>query len=76
MSVSPIKKKRGVYIEAKPLRVKDAGFFEDFDAAYRALCAVLFNFAKSGHPVGSISASRIMAGLLFERMDYDFFNED
>ncbi len=73
---SPIKRKRGVYIEAAPKPVKGAAFFEDLDAAYRALCAILFNFASSGHPGGSVSASRIMAGLMFERMNYDFADPD
>ena len=44
---------------------------ERFDVYYRALCAVLFNFAQSGHPGGSISSGHIVAGLLFDGMDYD-----
>jgi transketolase len=44
---------------------------ERFDAFYRALCSVLFNFAQSGHPGGSISSGHIVAGLLFDGMDYD-----
>jgi transketolase len=42
-----------------------------YDTVYRALCAVLFNFAQSGHPGGSVSSGRIVAGLLFDGMDYD-----
>ena len=38
---------------------------------YRALCAVLFNFAQSGHPGGSVSSGHIVTGLLFDGMDYD-----
>ena len=44
---------------------------ERFDEFYRALCSVLFNFAQSGHPGGSISSGHIVAGLLFDGMDYD-----
>lgn len=48
---------------------------EDIDLIYRTLTAVLYNFATtSGHPGGSISSGRIVQGLLFTAMDYDFFN--
>ena len=40
------------------------------DLAYRSLCAILFNFAQSGHPGGSVSSGRIVEGLLFDCMDY------
>ncbi|MGB5657272.1 MAG: hypothetical protein WBN35_11760, partial [Acidimicrobiia bacterium] len=49
----------------------DVAALERFDVYYRALCAVLFNFAQSGHPGGSISSGHIVAGLLFDGMDYD-----
>ncbi|MBF0207364.1 MAG: hypothetical protein HQK53_10795 [Oligoflexia bacterium] len=43
-----------------------------YNLAYRALCGILFNFVpKSGHPGGSISSGHIIAGLLFNTMDYD-----
>ena len=46
---------------------------EDFDIIYRALCAILYNFVPtSGHPGGSISSGRIVEGLLFRTMTYDF----
>jgi transketolase len=45
--------------------------FETFDLLYRTLTAILFNFAQSGHPGGSVSAGRIMTGVLFDAMDYD-----
>src|SRR5579859_3668619 len=46
--------------------------FEQFDAVYRTLCAMLYNYAPlSGHPGGSISSGRIVASLLFGAMDYD-----
>jgi transketolase len=48
---------------------------EDIDVIYRALVAVLYNFAPlSGHPGGSISSGRIAQGLVFSSMDYDFFD--
>lgn len=47
---------------------------ERFDVVYRALCAVMFNFAQSGHPGGSVSSGHIVAGLLFDGLDYDIGN--
>lgn len=50
---------------------------ESLDAAYRALCAVLYNYVPgSGHPGGSISSGRFVQGLLFQSMDYDLGNPD
>jgi transketolase len=49
--------------------------YEDIDVIYRALVAVLYNFAPlSGHPGGSVSSGRIAQGLVFSSMDYDFFD--
>ncbi|OFV85659.1 MAG: hypothetical protein A2V74_01745 [Acidobacteria bacterium RBG_16_70_10] len=46
--------------------------FEAFDLFYRSLCALLYNYVpQSGHPGGSISSGRIVAGVLFDAMDYD-----
>jgi len=46
--------------------------FEDLDLLYRSLCAILYNYVPmSGHPGGSISSGRMVAGLLFGTMDYD-----
>lgn len=45
--------------------------FEAYDLFYRSLVAILFNFAQSGHPGGSISSGRIVAGVLFDSLDYD-----
>lgn len=55
------------------LGVSDAeiAHLEAYDLVYRSLVAILFNFAQSGHPGGSISAGRIKTGLLFHTMDYD-----
>ncbi|MCK4237063.1 MAG: hypothetical protein KAX38_08070, partial [Candidatus Krumholzibacteria bacterium] len=45
--------------------------YEDYDLIYRTLCGILYNYVpKSGHPGGSISSGRIIAGLLFSSMDY------
>jgi transketolase len=42
-----------------------------FDLVYRSLCSVLFNYAQSGHPGGSVSSGRFVAAALFGGMDYD-----
>ncbi len=49
----------------------DLAAMERFNTIYRALCAVLFNFAQSGHPGGSVSSGHIVTGLLLDGMDYD-----
>jgi len=50
----------------------DREALEWLDALYRATCAILFNYVPtSGHPGGSISSGRIVAGLLFDGLDYD-----
>lgn len=47
------------------------------DIIYRALCAMLYNYAPlSGHPGGSISSGRIAASLAYKVMDYDFKDPD
>ncbi|HEX9654190.1 MAG TPA: hypothetical protein VGA99_10805 [bacterium] len=51
--------------------------FEALDLAYRTLCAILFNFVPtSGHPGGSISSGRIVEGLIYRHLDYDFARPD
>jgi transketolase len=51
--------------------------FERLDLFYRALCATLYNYVPtSGHPGGSISSGRIVAGLLFDALDYDLSRPD
>jgi transketolase len=46
--------------------------FEAFDLIYRSLCALLFNYVPtSGHPGGSISSGRFVAGIVFDATDYD-----
>ncbi len=47
--------------------------FEALDLVYRTLCAILYNYVPtSGHPGGSISSGRIVEGLIYENLDYDF----
>jgi transketolase len=51
--------------------------FERLDLIYRTLCAILFNFVPtSGHPGGSISSGRIVEGLIYQTLDYDFTQPD
>ncbi len=72
--------RRGTYVdvadEAKvgkpPVSVRQVKLLEDFDLIYRTMCTLLFNYVPaSGHPGGSISAGRFLAGLLFDSLDYD-----
>ncbi len=57
------------------LAAEDLRAFEVLDSAYRALCAMLYNYApQSGHPGGSISSGRFVAALLFDAMRYDLGN--
>jgi len=52
---------------------EDLSFYESLDTAYRALCAMLYNYAPlSGHPGGSISSGRIAQAIIFDSLDYDF----
>ncbi len=69
--------RRGIYVEVRSQadnfsRSDDVlARFCDLDLIYRTLCGILYNFAPtSGHPGGSISSGRIVAGLLFHTMDY------
>lgn len=56
----------------EPLTPRELAAFETLDAAYRSLCAMLYNYAPmSGHPGGSISSGRFVAALLFDAMAYD-----
>lgn len=76
--------RRGIYVDIKeemppegPLTAAELGRFEAFDLLYRALCVILFNYVPtSGHPGGSISSGRAVAGLLFDAMDYDLSDPD
>jgi len=74
--------RRGVWIDltgqpSTSLDIDDGRAFETLDYAYRALCAMLYNYAPlSGHPGGSISSGRFVATLLFDAMSYDFARPD
>lgn len=77
--------RRGTYIDiseemktaGKPLPADEAQHFETFDLIYRSLCALLYNYVPtSGHPGGSISSGRFIAGIVFDSMDYDVSNPD
>lgn len=72
--------RRGVFVdvgalppaEREPLSRRQLEAFEAMDLVYRAACAILYNYVPmSGHPGGSISSGRFVAGLLFDAMDYD-----
>jgi transketolase len=54
-----------------PLPEDEAASLDFLDLCYRTLCSVMFNHASSGHPGGSISSGRFVAGLLYNQMDYD-----
>ena len=55
-----------------PVSAKQIQLLDEFDLIYRTLCTLLFNYVPaSGHPGGSISAGRFMAGLILGCTDYD-----
>jgi transketolase len=66
--------------EVKPLGTRmpaaeEIAHFETLDRVYRALCAVLYNYVpQSGHPGGSISSGRFVAGILYDAVDLDLSN--
>lgn len=60
-----------------PLTTEQIQALEDYDLIYRTLCAILYNFVPtSGHPGGSISSGRYVAGLLFRALRYTFSDPD
>jgi transketolase len=60
-----------------PLPPEDLARLEDIDSAYRALCALLFNYVPtSGHPGGSVSSGRFVQAILFGALDYDVGDPD
>jgi transketolase len=77
--------RRGTFVDVttlsapvqEPLSSEQIEAFEALDLLYRALCAILYNYVPmSGHPGGSISSGRFVAGLLFDGMDYDVSRPD
>jgi transketolase len=62
---------------APPLSAEELARFEAVDLFYRSLCALLYNYVPtSGHPGGSISSGRFVAGILFDAADYDLSKPD
>ncbi len=60
-----------------PLAPAEVAHLESLDLLYRSLCALLYNYVPtSGHPGGSISSGRLLAGLLFDTLEYDFARPD
>jgi transketolase len=60
-----------------PLTADELARFETVDLFYRSLCALLYNYVPmSGHPGGSISSGRFVAGILFDAMDYELAQPD
>jgi len=75
--------RRGLYIDIsserteKQLPAEELKHFEQLDLMYRSLCAMLYNYVPmSGHPGGSISSGRFVAGIVFDSLDYDVANPD
>jgi len=73
-------KRRAVYTDiveaqeagAGSLSPEELAHFETLDLVYRSLCSLLYNYVPtSGHPGGSISSGRFVAGILFDALDYD-----
>ncbi len=66
-----------VRAEGAPLAQAEFEQFETVDLLYRSLCVLMYNYVPtSGHPGGSISSGRIVAGILFDALDYDISNPD
>jgi len=73
--------RRAIWIEqdraAPALPAAEAEALAALDELYRSLCAMLYNYVPmSGHPGGSISSGRLVAGLLFGALDHDLSRPD
>jgi len=77
--------RRAVYLDISdeiaagyvPLSSDELEAFERYDLTYRTLCAILYNYAPtSGHPGGSISSGRFVAGIIYDALDYDVSDPD
>lgn len=71
--------RRGIYLEiddvyahTQPVQDDALAALNKFDLWYRTLCSILFNFASSGHPGGSVSSGHMVASAIIETMDYNF----
>jgi len=82
---APVMSRRAIYVPATetvpqgdgPLAKDELAAFETFDMLYRSLCALLYNYVPtSGHPGGSISSGRCVAGIVFDGLDYDLAAPD
>lgn len=72
-----LRPRKTAYLTPKPVPVDSLELWEAMDAAYRALCAIIFNYVPgSGHPGGSISSGRIVFSLLYKNLRYDFSRPD
>lgn len=69
--------RRGYYSDVSeetfaPVSSPEREQWEEFDGYYRAVCAMLYNYAPtSGHPGGSISAGRFSQAIAFDSAVYD-----
>ena len=71
-TVHALRPRRGRRLRAEAAPEAAPAFYEGAELAYRALCALLYNFApSSGHPGGSISSGLIALSLAFDGLDYD-----
>jgi transketolase len=77
--------RRGQYIDigeelktlGKPFTGDEINRWETYDLIYRSLCALLYNYVPmSGHPGGSISSGRFVAGIIYDALDYDVSSPD
>ncbi len=77
--------RRGIYIDIRQeiektgnlLLIDDVNHLKTFDLFYRSLCAILYNYVPmSGHPGGSISSGRFVAGIVFDALGYDASDPD
>ncbi len=76
-AVFALRPRKTAYLKPEPADVPDLEMWEAMDAAYRALCAILYNYAPgTGHPGGSISSGRIVFTALYKSLRYDFARPD
>jgi len=75
--------RRGVYIDIASYSDQQPAVSDEalkalnkFNLWYRTLCSLLFNFASSGHPGGSISSGHFVTSAIIETMDYNFSDPD
>ncbi len=77
--------RRGKYFDAASVLEKSAERLdseyleklERFDLIYRTLCGTLYNYVPmSGHPGGSISSGRFVNYLIYNNLDFNYFDPD